>query len=183
MCFPVIKRISSHHRSWTQINTVSLACPITKDYSSTDGREGISVSVTFLVSGLVIVPKPNQMRIWLRLRLITNRGGQQAICSAVLLIICEDRHTQSIPTADEKWICCYNIILQGNKDFPWDMGTARAAALLSFYLFILIRCTLFWEYLINKAHLFQVPTETTALKWLRFYIYVTSNFILLFPIW
>lgn len=106
MCFPVIKRISSHHRSWTQINTVSLACPITKDYSSTDGREGISVSVTFLVSSLVIVPKPNQMRIWLRLRLITNRGGQQAICSAVLLIICEDRHTQSIPTADEKWICC-----------------------------------------------------------------------------
>lgn len=153
MCFPVIKRISSHHRSWTQINTVSLACPITKDYSSTDGWEGISVSVTFLVSSLVIVPKPNQMRIWLRLRLITNRGGQQAICSAVLLIICEDRHTQSIPTADEKWICC------------------------------LIRCTLFWEYLINKAHLFPVPTETTVLNWLRFYIYVTSNFILLFPIW
>lgn len=174
--------MSSHHRSWTQINTVSLVCPITKDYSSTDGREGISVSVTFLVSSLVIVPTSNQMRIWPRLRLITKRGGQQAICSAVLLIICEDRHTQSIPTADEKWICCYNVILQRNKDFPWNVGTARAAALASF-LFISIRCILFWECLMNKAHLFHVPTKATGLKFLRFYIYVSSNFTLLFLIW
>lgn len=167
MCFPVIKRISSDHRPFTPINTVSLACPIAKDYSATDDREGISVSVTFLVSILVIVLKPNQMRIWLRLRLITNGGGQQAICSAVLLIICEDRHTQSIPTEDENLICCY-ITLQRNKDFPWNMDTARAATLLSFYVFILIRCTLFWEDLINKAHLLQIPNETTVLKRLRF---------------
>lgn len=153
MCFPVIYLISFHHFPWTQINTVSIACPITKNYSSTDGQEGISVNVTFVVNSLVIVSKPNQMRVWLRLRLITNRGGQQAICSTVLLIICEDRPTQSIPTAHEKWTYCYNCILQRNKAFLCNLCSARAAAP------VFIRCTHFWEYLINKAHLFQVSAK------------------------
>lgn len=61
----------------------SKACSITKNYSSIDGQEGILVNVTFVVNSLVILSKLNQMRMWLCLRLISNRGGQQTVHIAI----------------------------------------------------------------------------------------------------
>lgn len=40
-------------------------------------QEGILVNVTFVVSSFVILLQPKLMRIWLRVRLIRNAGGQQ----------------------------------------------------------------------------------------------------------
>lgn len=68
---------------WTPIDTPSKACSIMKNYSSTEGREGILVNVTFVVNSLVILSKPNQRRILPSLRLITNRGGQQTLYIAI----------------------------------------------------------------------------------------------------
>lgn len=87
---------------WTPIDTLSKACSIMKNYSSTEGREGILVNVTFVVNSLVILSEPNQRRILLCLRLITNRGGQQTLYIAI----------------DHVWRQVYRL----NTHSKWKMG-------------------------------------------------------------
>lgn len=40
-------------------------------------QEGILVNVTFVANSFVILTQPKLMRVWLRVRLIRNAGGQQ----------------------------------------------------------------------------------------------------------
>lgn len=85
-CLKFISLLSARDLSTISLNPNrywSKACSITKNYSSIHGQEGILVNINFVVNSLVILSKLNQMRIWLCLRLITNRGGQQTVHIAI----------------------------------------------------------------------------------------------------
>lgn len=130
----------------------SKACSITKNYSSIHGQEGILVNINFVVNSLVILSKLNQMRIWLCLRLITNRGGQQTV------------HI----TIDHVWIQvhivnCYSKMK--NCHFLWQHAAKKESSVSSVLICIICKScssslplhqiynTPFWEYLIRGAAL------------------------------
>lgn len=68
---------------WRPIDSLSGACFITKNYSSIDGQEGILINVTFVINNLVILSRPNKMRIWLCLRLIIKSCGEPTLYIAI----------------------------------------------------------------------------------------------------
>lgn len=103
--------------------------------------KGILISVTFVVNNLVILSRPNKMRIWLCLGLIIKSGGEQTLCIAIDHVW-RQAYTQSIPTANEKWPVFMTASCSLSLQSVLYVRTAAAVGPF-------IRCSQFWEHLIR----------------------------------